>query len=48
MPDDVFLVNTGSGVRFFVTQVRSAGKPCLLMGNETDNWEFDASILKTP
>jgi hypothetical protein len=45
MPDDIFMVDTGTGNHFYVTQVRRDGEVCLIVGREAGHWEFDASAL---
>lgn len=45
MPDDIFMVDTGTMRYFYVTQVRRNGEVCLLVGREPGHWEFEASAL---
>ncbi len=45
IPDNIFLVDTGTQNRFYVTQVRCNGKVCLIVGREAGHWEFEAAAL---
>lgn len=44
-PDDIFVVDTRGGETFHVTQLRRAGKACLLMGTKPGDWEYKAENL---
>jgi hypothetical protein len=45
MPDDIYLVGTYIAGHFYVSQVRKAGKPCLIMGHDGAVWDFPADAL---
>lgn len=44
-PHDIYVVDTRHGLTFRVTQVRSAGRACLIMGDAHSNWEYKATDL---
>jgi hypothetical protein len=45
-PTDIYLVDTRGSDIFHVTQVRRAGRACLLMGDKSGNWEYTAAELE--
>jgi hypothetical protein len=45
-PTDIYLVDTRGSDTFHVTQVRRAGRACLLMGDKSGNWEYMAAELE--
>lgn len=45
MPDDIYIVDTGTGGFFHVTQVRRARQVCLFVGDAHSNWEYKAAEL---
>ena len=45
MPDDIYMVNTGSPPCFYVTQIRRAGRTCVKMGSKPNDWKFEAGAL---
>jgi hypothetical protein len=45
MPDDIYMVDTGTGSHFYVSQIRHDGVICLKVGPKAGDWEFEAAAL---